>query len=142
MKPIQRKFLQRALIPLILAGAIAELYFTFRYTLVADVRERIANPDTTNLIAYGETLFQTRACATCHTLQSAGSLADEGPDLTGIASRHDAAYLRESIVTPNAVIAPQCPAGTACPAGVMPPFGEILDDQQVDALVAYLLEQR
>jgi mono/diheme cytochrome c family protein len=141
MSTSQQKFLQRALILFLITGALTGFYFAFRYTLIADVREAIANPDTADQVAYGATLFQTRGCVSCHTLESAGAAGDEGPNLTGIASRHDDAYIRQSIVEPNAVIAPQCPEG-ACQAGIMPQFGSILSPDQIDALVAYLLEQR
>lgn len=118
---------------LVLVGA----YFAFRRTLVADALEALAQPDKTDLVAYGATLFQTRGCTGCHSFVPAGSIADEGPDLTGIAIRHDANFIRTSIVDPNAVIATTCPEG-ACQANVMPQWGSILTTEQVDALVAYL----
>src|SRR4029078_6872902 len=40
----------------------------------------------------------------CHTLEGTAGVA--GPDLTGVASRHDRSYLLEAIVNPNAKIAP------------------------------------
>lgn len=112
-------------------------YFAFRRTLVADALEALARPDKTDLAAYGATLFQTRGCTGCHSFAPAGSVADEGPDLTGIATRHDAAFIRTSIVDPNAVIAADCPEGP-CQANVMPQWGSILTTEQVDALVTYL----
>lgn len=138
LKPIGR--VQRALL---LIGLVAVMgtgaYFTFEYTLVAQLQEALAQPDTTDAIAYGRTLFQTRGCAGCHTLEDARAMGDEGPDLTNLATRHDAAYVRQSIATPNAVIAPQCPDGP-CEANIMPPFGTILTLDQIDALVAYLMQ--
>jgi cytochrome c oxidase subunit II len=132
--------LKIALISVIIVGIVAGGYFTFRRTLIADIRESMMNVDTTDPVVYGETLFQTRGCIGCHTLESAGAAGDEGPDLSHIASRADAAYIHESITNPNAVIADNCPEG-ACQANVMPQYGSILDDAQVDALVAYLLTQ-
>jgi cytochrome c oxidase subunit II len=138
LKPIGR--VQRALL---LIGLVAVMgtgaYFAFEYTLVAQLQEALAQPDTTDAIAYGRTLFQTRGCAGCHTLEDARAMGDEGPDLTNLATRHDAASIRQSIATPNAVIAPQCPDGP-CEANIMPPFGTILTPDQIDALVAYLMQ--
>lgn len=125
-----------AIVLLVVVGG----YFAFRRTLVADALEAIAQPDKTDLVNYGTTLFQTRGCTGCHSFAPAGSMADEGPDLTGIANRHDAAFIRASIVDPNAVIASDCPEGP-CQANVMPQWGSILTTEQVDALVAYLSNQ-
>ncbi len=44
------------------------------------------------------------ACLRCHKVKGEGG--DVGPDLAGIASRHDRAYILKSIVLPNADIAP------------------------------------
>jgi mono/diheme cytochrome c family protein len=141
----QQGFVQRAFVPVIVGVVIVGLlvggYFAFRRTLIADVRESLMNVDTTDTVAYGATLFQTRGCVGCHTLESAGATGDEGPNLSHIASRADADYIRESILTPNAVIADDCPEG-ACPAGLMPQYGSILTPAQVDALVAYLMQQQ
>jgi len=42
------------------------------------------------------------ACATCHAIQSQGGIS--GPDLAGIGARRSAAYLRQSIVDPEAAV--------------------------------------
>jgi predicted small secreted protein len=56
-----------------------------------------------------------------------------GPSLAGIGSRHDAAYIRESILDPNAVLVEGFPADT------MPNvWGTELSGEQIDELVAYL----
>jgi mono/diheme cytochrome c family protein len=128
-----------ALFVLALAGT--GFYFTFRYTLIADVRESLSSAADQAPVDYGRTLFSTRGCAGCHTLETIGAVGDEGPNLTGIASRADADYIRESILEPNAVIATGCPDGP-CESGVMPGnYGRILDDAQLDALMTFLLEQ-
>ena len=57
-----------------------------------------------------------------------------GPSLQGIGSRHDEAYIRQSILDPNAVVVEGFPADT------MPAvWGTELSGEQVDQLVAYLL---
>jgi mono/diheme cytochrome c family protein len=121
----------------LILGASTGAYFAFRYTVIAQVQESLANIDANDQIDYGRSLFQTRGCSSCHTFTPAGSLGDEGPDLTGIAVRHDANHIFQSISSPNAVIAPQCPEG-ACQPNVMPAFGDILTTSQIEALVAYL----
>jgi mono/diheme cytochrome c family protein len=125
---------------LLIIGVVIGLYFAFRRTLVADALEAVSGVDAADTLAYGATLFQTRGCAGCHTLESAGAMGDEGPNLTGIAARHDEAYIRQSITTPDAVIAENCPEGE-CRAGIMPPFGSFLTPEQIDALVLYLMQQ-
>ncbi len=133
---------QRALLLAVVAlGLVIGGYFSFRHTLLADIQEAIIAPDTADPLVYGATLFQTRGCSGCHTLAAAGARGDEGPNLDAIGSQHDKAYIRQSIVNPNAVIALDCPEG-ACARNVMPQFGQILNDDQVEALVAYLASQR
>jgi cytochrome c oxidase subunit 2 len=73
------------------------------------------------------------ACATCHTLADAGAKGQVGPDLDKVLKGKDAAFIKQSILTPNKVIAP------GYQPGVMPPnFGDTLSAEQVDALVKYL----
>lgn len=103
------------------------------------------------LVTVGAELFQ-KLCATCHAIEGVATGA-VGPDLTRIATTAEErapeagvesaeAYILQSIVDPNAYIAPECPSGP-CPSGVMPQaFGKTLSDDQIKALVAYLLEQK
>ncbi|MFQ5856514.1 MAG: c-type cytochrome [Anaerolineae bacterium] len=107
------------------------------------------------LIAMGEELFKGQgACIACHTIEGVeGAIGAVAPNLTNIgvtaeeravdAGVADAeAYIRESIVDPNAYIVPECPNGP-CVAGIMPTtFGQTLSDEQIDALVQFLLEQK
>ena len=75
------------------------------------------------------------ACATCHTLADAGAKGQVGPDLDKVLKGKDAAFIKESILTPDKVIAP------GYQPGIMPPnFGDTLSAEQVDALVKYLSE--
>jgi quinoprotein glucose dehydrogenase len=79
---------------------------------------RAAAAKTDALAAYRESLLggdagagrkifferQDVSCLRCHKVDGQGGVA--GPELTGVASRHDRKYLLESIVNPNAQIAP------------------------------------
>ncbi len=129
------------LIVFLVVGIAIGGYFAFRRTVIADLRESSINAAALSPVEYGEVLFQTRVCTSCHTLDTARSIGDEGPDLSGIGGRDTADYIRQSIAEPNAVIADNCPAGM-CQSGVMPPFGQILTDEQIDALTAYLIAQQ
>ena len=81
---------------------------------------------------FAETVIGSQAgCITCHSLD--GSVI-VGPSMQGIGSRADEAYIRESILDPNAVLVETYPADT------MPNvWGTELTGEQVDQLVAYLL---
>lgn len=89
----------------------------------------------------GARLFSAQGCATCHKINGQGT-ATTGPDLTGIAqtagSRKpglDAAgFIRESIVNPNVVVA------QGFTQGVMPGTFSSLKPEEIDALVAYVLD--
>ena len=87
----------------------------------------------------GPELIVSMGCAGCHTIDSIPEAREEvGPDLSHIGARADAAYIRESILDPNAVTASECPNGP-CPIGLMPPmFGIIMSPEEIDTLVAYL----
>lgn len=51
----------------------------------------------------GQQIYRTKGnCAQCHTLHGAGGAT--GPDLTDIGARRSPAYLRESLVNPEAAI--------------------------------------
>ena len=83
--------------------------------------------------------FVSFGCAACHTIdslpQARGAI---GPNLSRIGAKGEA-YIRESIVDPNAFIGPDCPFGP-CQSGLMPQFyGLSLPKDALDALVAYLL---
>jgi cytochrome c oxidase subunit II len=84
----------------------------------------------------GEQIFTSAGCAGCHALAAAGSDAAVGPDL-GQLSQANERYVRESIVDPGAEIA------EGFEDGVMPEnFGEELSEEEIDALVKYLLESQ
>jgi cytochrome c oxidase subunit II len=73
------------------------------------------------------------ACGTCHTLADAGTTGTTGPDLDKVLKGKPAAFIRQSILSPNAVIA------KGYQPNIMPPnFGATLSKAQIDGLVAYL----
>jgi cytochrome c oxidase subunit 2 len=73
------------------------------------------------------------ACGSCHTLAAAGTTGTTGPNLDKVLKGKDAAFIRQSILTPNAQIA----AGFS--KGIMPEnYGTSLTKAQLAALVAYL----
>jgi cytochrome c oxidase subunit 2 len=83
----------------------------------------------------GNAIFSEAGCATCHTLADAGSTAEVGPNLDMVLPGQSEEAVRESIVDPNAVIT------DGYQPDVMPPsFGETLSDEQLNALVDYLVE--
>jgi cytochrome c oxidase subunit 2 len=92
----------------------------------------------------GKEVFTSNGCGGCHQLADAGSSGTTGPSLDKLAE--DAKtfgkgkpledYIRESIVEPNAVVVEGFPEGTM-PAN----YGKDLSQEQLDALVAYLVEQ-
>jgi mono/diheme cytochrome c family protein len=88
---------------------------------------------TTTASAEGAQVFADFQCAGCHTLADAGSTATTGPDLDGALKGKPEAFIRESIVDPNANIA------KGYPPDVMPQtFESQLSPEQLDALVSYL----
>ena len=55
----------------------------------------------------GQVLYETNLaaqCMRCHALRGKGG--DVGPPLDGLARRHDAAYILEAVVDPQAVVSP------------------------------------
>ena len=86
----------------------------------------------------GETLFtdaaQPQACDSCHTLADAGATGTTGPDLDEALADLSEEQIRESIVEPDAEVT----EGFA--PGLMPRYGDTLSQEQVDALVEYLME--
>lgn len=129
-KKKKTKLLYFAVIPL--SVLIMSLIFvtTFEYTAVAEIKESFAGVDKQETQAYGKVLFETRGCSSCHAIES--NLKGFGPNLSGLSQRQTEEYIRQSIVSPQAVIV------KGFPDVIMPNFGEILDTNQVDALVEYV----
>ena len=90
--------------------------------------------------AQGKSVFVSSSCGACHTFKPAGTSATVGPDLdtkpaldAKKANMQLAAFVRESIVSPNAYIS------SGYPKGVMPQnFGTTLTKTQLADLVAFI----
>jgi mono/diheme cytochrome c family protein len=83
----------------------------------------------------GRTIFIDQGCGSCHTFSAAGSSSEVGPNLDESLEGKDAAFVRESIVDPEAEVT------EGYSPGIMPgDFGEKLDDEQLNDLVAFLTQ--
>jgi mono/diheme cytochrome c family protein len=90
----------------------------------------------------GEQIFTAAGCAGCHTFGPAGSTGDIGPDLDDLASaagnrepgKSAEEYIRESLTDPGAFLVEGFGNG-------MPSYEGRLTDEQIQALVDYLLQQ-
>lgn len=90
--------------------------------------------------AAGKAIFTSAGCAACHTFKAAGASGKIGPDLDTapqVDAKKDnmalAAFVRESIVSPNAFIAP------GFPKGIMPQtFATTLSKAKIDTLVSFI----
>ena len=103
--------------------------------------QQAAQQQAASPVARGEQIFQ-QYCAACHTLDGSPKV---GPSLNGLAGRTttlddgttvtvDEAYIRESILDPQAKIVAGYPP-------VMPAtFGQALSEDDLDALVQFLLQ--
>jgi len=129
-KKLKRRILFLVAIPISLVILLLVFLTAFEYSTVADIKESLSNVDKEETLAYGKVLFSTRGCAGCHSLVPGEK--SFGPNLFAIADSKSKVYIRESIVTPSAIIV------EGFSNIVMPNFGEILDNQQVDALVSYI----
>ncbi|MEQ1852311.1 MAG: c-type cytochrome, partial [Chthoniobacteraceae bacterium] len=97
-----------------------------------DAEEKIAAGD----LKRGEDIFWNHAvaaCKNCHMLKGQGSTV--GPALDGIAGRKDAAYLKQSMMEPNAVLAQGFEKLGVSP---MPPLPLILKPQEIADVLAFL----
>jgi mono/diheme cytochrome c family protein len=81
----------------------------------------------------GRAVFLAQGCGNCHTFPPAGTSGTVGPNLGEALAGKDAAFIRESIVDPNAEIA------SGYSAGVMPEtYEDQLSPKQLNDLVAFL----
>jgi cytochrome c oxidase subunit 2 len=88
----------------------------------------------------GKAVYEANGCGACHTLKAAASTGKIGPDLDTLpadatrAGQPLEAFVRESIVNPDAYIE------KGFPKGVMPHTFASLPKSQLDALVQYLID--
>ena len=71
-----------------------------------------------------------RFCIGCHTIDGEGG--KDGPDLSKIGEKHDAAYLQRLIADPEAVN----------PKAEMPSFETRLSAAELDAIATYLASRK
>jgi len=82
------------------------------------------------IVAKGQSLASANGCAVCH---STNGVDGTGPTWKGLGESRDEAYLRQSIIDPNADIV----AGFS--PDIMPQtFGDTLTDDDISALIAYI----
>ena len=132
---------RRALLPVI-ALALAAL------TLMSCGLGASADPQT----ARGRALFTELGCATCHRTEAAATLPAIGPSLwqvlgrverfsDGTSTTVDAAYLRESMVDPDARTVAGFERGVMT-AGLGAARERLTDPEVVDALVRFVMSLR
>ncbi len=89
----------------------------------------------------GRAVFDEQACGGCHTLADASATGEQGPSLDRLQELADRAgrpleeFVRESIVNPDAYVEP------GFSDDLMPETYDELPDEQLDALVDYLVQQ-
>ncbi len=92
-----------------------------------------------SLVSLGKQLYETRACKTCHTVNGSPSVGPTWKNAfghqvefsDGSSTTVDENYIRQSILDPKAKIVKGFQP-------VMPTFQGILNDRQIDGLVAYI----
>jgi cytochrome c oxidase subunit 2 len=91
--------------------------------------------DAKQLFTVGKDTTGATPCGACHTLAEAGTSGTTGPDLDKVLKGKDTAFIKESIVEPDAEVA------NGFGPGIMPPnYGDTLTPAEVDALVKFLSE--
>jgi len=86
--------------------------------------------------AAGKQVFVSTGCGGCHTFKAAGTTGKIGPDLDKYLTGKPPAFVRESIVNPNAEIA------KGYNANIMPAtYGSDLSAKQLADLVAFLTQK-
>ena len=107
--------------------------------LDAWITKYASRPDGVSLAEYGETLYNNRGCASCHSVDGSARV---GPTFLNLyASEHglvggetvkvDPNYIRESILYPKAKIVEGYPA-------VMPSYKGQLSDDDINSIIEYL----
>lgn len=90
-------------------------------------------PDGKALFTNGNTASGATACGACHTLAAAGTTGTTGPNLGQVLKGQNPAFIKQSILQPDAKIA------KGYTKGIMPPnYGSTLKPAEVAALVKFL----
>ena len=112
------------------------------FTTGGDGEEQVAAPPTATPAAppasgrtdTGLAVWAAQGCGSCHTFAPAGATATIGPNLGNSLGGRSRAYIRESIVAPNARV----PGGGT---SIMPEgFGKRISKPELDALVTFITE--
>ncbi|MEK0446820.1 MAG: hypothetical protein RLZZ399_2141 [Verrucomicrobiota bacterium] len=122
-----------ALIELSFEGKGEAIFDDLRLSEAVAIEEETLQPGN---VARGEKIFRSHAsaaCVLCHALKGEGSTV--GPALDGIAARKDAAYIKQSLLEPNAVLAQGFEYLQVSP---MPPMGLLLNPQELADIQAFL----
>jgi mono/diheme cytochrome c family protein len=83
--------------------------------------------------AAGKTVFNDTGCGGCHTFKAAGASGAIGPNLDEALAGKDAAFIEQSITSPDAEIA------SGFQGGLMPQdYASQLEPKQIADLVAFL----
>ena len=101
------------------------------------------DPQAGEKLYYESSLGTNASCRICHSLEPGEDQV--GPSFAGIASRAGErvpglsaeAYLRQSIVEPDAYVVPGFPSGL-----MVPNLAETLTEEQIDDLVAFLMTMK
>lgn len=107
------------------------------------VEERVTDPPAQPVVATmgnraPEQLIAELACIACHMFDAPVRLV--GPSLWDIGTRHDEAYIRQSLLDPNAVITEGNPP---YPPGVMPPdLAQKMTALEMEKLIQWLKEHK
>ena len=92
-----------------------------------------AAPNGKTLFANGNSATGATACGSCHTLKAAGTTGTVGPNLGQVLKGQTPAFIKQSILQPDAQIA------KGFSKGIMPPnYGSTLKPAEIDALVKFL----
>jgi mono/diheme cytochrome c family protein len=93
-------------------------------------------------IEIAKSVITAQSCGSCHTLKNADFdlTGTVGPDLTNEASRHRSTeWLSKQLTNPTAIPDSDIP-GYEGQQVVMPSYGRILSDEELNALVQYLMK--
>jgi mono/diheme cytochrome c family protein len=137
----EKSFFARGALLGLVGGALAAVIFMGAAGTVISLTDNVFGSSTAAaandepvvvdpVVARGESLASTNGCAVCH---STNGVDGTGPTWKGLGEKRDEAYLRQSIVDPNADIV----AGFS--PDIMPQtFGDTLTDDDISALIAYI----